>query len=53
LTNPRYKEESGLKDFLKVLDTMDEFDFIEYDYEDIVRSGLVKSYIIARDKLGL
>ena len=51
LTNPRYKEESGLKDFLKVLDMMDEFDFIEYDYEDIVRSGLVKSYIIARDRL--
>jgi len=53
LTNPRYKEESGLRDFLKILDTMNEFDFIEYDYQDIVRSGLVKSYIIAKDKLSL
>jgi len=38
---------------LKILDTMNEFDFIEYDYQDIVRSGLVKSYIIAKDKLSL
>jgi len=32
---------------------MEEFDFIEFTAEDIVRSDLVKSYIIARSKLGL
>ena len=34
-------------------DKMEEFDFIEFGIEDIVRSNLVKSYIIARHKLGM
>jgi len=53
LTSKRYKEESGLASFMKVIRNMREFDFIEFHAEDIVRSKLVKSYIIARDKLGL
>ena len=53
LTSERKKEMSGLRSFLRILRNMREFDFIEYDTEDIVRSDIVKSYIIERDKLGL
>ncbi len=53
LTSERKKEYSGLRDFLKIIEAMDEFDFIEFNVNDIVRSNLVKSYIIARDKLGI
>jgi phosphate starvation-inducible protein PhoH len=45
------REESGFKDFLKVLDYMRDFSIIEFDRNDIVRSNLVKSYIIAREEL--
>ena len=53
LTSERKKELSGLREFLRIIDSMEEFDFIEFTTEDIVRSDLVKSYIIARSKLGL
>lgn len=53
LTSERKKEMSGLRDFMRVINRMREFDFIEFEIEDIVRSKLVKSYIIERDKLGL
>lgn len=53
LTSERYKEASGIKDFMRVINNMGEFDFIEFYAEDIVRSDLVKSYIIERDRLGL
>lgn len=53
LTSERFKERSGLKDFMRIINKMDEFDSIEFFPEDIVRSDLVKSYIIARDRLGL
>ena len=48
--NPR-KEESGFKDFFKVIDRMHAFDVIEFTRDDIVRSDIVKSYIIAREDL--
>lgn len=43
---------TGLVDFLKVAKSMDEFSLIEFTPEDIVRSSLVRSWIIACDKLG-
>ena len=42
---------SGLYDFLKVLSAINSFDIIRFGIEDIVRSGLVKEYIIAKEKL--
>jgi len=45
------REQSGFGDFFKVLDKMRDFSIIEFDRNDIVRSDLVKSYIIAREKL--
>jgi phosphate starvation-inducible protein PhoH len=53
LTSKRYNEESGIADFIKIISKMRQFDLIEFFAEDIVRSELVKEYIITRDKLGL
>ncbi len=53
LTSERKKELSGLRDFMKILHRMREFEFVDFQVEDIVRSKLVKSYIIERDRLGL
>lgn len=53
LTSERKKEMSGLRNFMRVINNMKEFEFIEFVADDIVRSKLVKSYIIERDRLGL
>lgn len=45
------RTENTLSDFLTILLNMNEFSTIEYTKEDIVRSGLVKSYMLMRDKL--
>jgi phosphate starvation-inducible protein PhoH len=42
---------SGLPQFMKILDGMDSFDFVEFQAEDIVRSGLVKEYILQKRSL--
>ena len=46
-------ERNGIVDFLKILQQMDEFSMIEFGLEDIVRSGLVKSYLTAKYNLGM
>jgi len=53
LTSERKKEHSGLREFMRVINHMKEFEFIEFEVDDIVRSDLVKSYIIAREQLGV
>jgi phosphate starvation-inducible protein PhoH len=53
LTSERKKELSGLRSFMQIIHRMREFEFVDFQVEDIVRSKLVKSYIIERDKLGL
>jgi len=53
LTSERKKEYSGLSDFMRIIDRMNEFEFVEFTSNDIVRSDLVKAYIIARSQLGL
>jgi predicted ribonuclease YlaK len=46
-------EKTGILDFQKIIANMEEdFSMIEYGIEDIVRSGLVKNYIIAKLNLG-
>jgi predicted ribonuclease YlaK len=45
-------ERNGIVDFTKILMAMPEFDCIEFGVEDIVRSGLVKSYIVNKLALG-
>ena len=46
-------EKDGILDFQRILQEMDEFSLIEFGIDDIVRSGLVKSYIINKINLGL
>ena len=46
------KDKSGLKDFMKILNTVADVDYIEFLVDDIVRSGFVKKYIIAKTELG-
>lgn len=48
----RQNERNGIHDFVKILQIMPSFDFIEFGIEDIVRSGLVKEYLIAKHSLG-
>ena len=43
-------EKKGIVHFMNILKTMSEFSFIEFDYSDIVRSELVKNFIIAEGK---
>ena len=49
----RENDKSGINDFIRILEEMKEFSCIEFDINDIVRSGLVKSYLISKYNLGL
>jgi predicted ribonuclease YlaK len=46
-------EKNGLHDFLRILEEMEEFNCVEFDIGDIVRSGFVRNYLIQKTKLGL
>jgi len=46
-------EKNGIIDFMKVLRIMPSIDIIEFGVDDIVRSGLVKEYILAKMEVGL
>ena len=46
-------EKNGILDFMKIIQGMDEFEMVEFGIQDIVRSGLVKSYLINKLNLGL
>ena len=41
-------ERNGIVDFMRILRAMPSFDVIEFGIEDIVRSGLVREYIVAK-----
>lgn len=45
-------ERNGILDFMKIIDRMPEFESIEFGVDDIVRSGLVKSYIVNKMAAG-
>jgi phosphate starvation-inducible PhoH-like protein len=48
----KQQEREGLKHFMTILHKMGCFEHLEFDEEDILRSDLVKQYIIMKDKLG-
>ena len=48
----RENDKNGISDFIKILQNMEDFSCIEFGIDDIVRSGLVKSYLIAKYNLG-
>jgi len=46
-------ERNGIMDFMRIIRLMPSLDIIEFGVEDIVRSGLVKEYILAKMELNL
>lgn len=46
-------DRSGMAAFTAVLETMSSFAFVEMGRDDVVRSALVREYILAKDALGL
>ena len=49
----RDEERKGLLTFMKILDTIEEFQTVEFEEDDIVRSSIVKDYIISKAKHGV
>jgi predicted ribonuclease YlaK len=47
------KENSGVKDLISIATIMPEFSLVEFTVDDIVRSDIVKSFLIAKEKLNL
>lgn len=43
---------SGLMDFIRIAETMEEFSQVKFTPNDIVRSGLCRSWVVASEKLG-
>lgn len=46
-------ERNGLPQFMRIVERMKSFVFIDFDENDIVRSSMVKDYIILKDRLGI
>jgi len=47
--NKKNNDKSGYDNFLKIVSKMDSFRQIEFMHEDIVRSDIVKEFIIAHE----
>lgn len=48
----RENDKRGILNFMKILKSISEFETIEFHIDDIVRSDFLKSYIVAKYKLG-
>ena len=44
-------ERNGLTDFMRIIERMKSFSFVDFTEHDIVRSSMVKEYIIMKDRL--
>lgn len=49
----RNNDKSGMKDLVKIISNMEEFDHIKFTKEDIVRGAFVKSWICALEASGI
>ncbi len=47
------REISGFNDFIKIVNAMYSFEIVDFTINDIVRSGLVKEFLIAKENLGI
>ena len=45
-------ERNGIIGFMEILRNMSSVDIVEFGVEDIVRSGLVKEYILTKLEMG-
>ena len=41
-------EKNGLLDFMKIVEQMESFSMVEFGIDDIVRSGLIREYLITK-----
>ena len=48
----KQNERNGIIDFMRILRLMSSVDLIEFGVDDIVRSGLVKEYLLAKLEIG-
>ena len=49
----RPHDKSGIRELMAITNRMPSFDHVEFGIEDIVRSGVVKEYIIQKTEMGL
>lgn len=49
----KMSERSGIIHFMNIARKMPSFDIIEFGIEDVVRSGLVKEYLLAKHELDI
>ena len=49
----RTNEKTGIIDFMRVIDAMPSFEKLEFGINDIIRSKLVKEFVMAKKSLGL
>ena len=49
----KMSERNGIIEFMKILRIMDSFEIIEFGIEDVVRSGIVKQYLLAKHELNI
>jgi phosphate starvation-inducible PhoH-like protein len=47
----KQNDKSGLYNFINILNNMKSFDHIEFEWKDIVRSGLVRDFIMTKEML--
>jgi phosphate starvation-inducible protein PhoH len=47
------RDKNGIKDFMRIIKNIKSFQFVEFTKEDILRSDLVRDYIIEKDRLGI
>jgi len=46
-------DKKGINIFLNILEQLRNFSVVEFNWEDIVRSGLVRDYIMTKEWMGL
>lgn len=47
------RDKSGIHTFINITKRMSGFEYVEFEKQDIVRSGLVRDYIIKRTEMGI
>ena len=47
------RDRNGLPMFMKIIKNIKSFEFVEFDKQDILRSDLVRDYIIEKDRLNI
>jgi len=47
----RSKDKAGIAQFLKIANEMEDFTIVEFGWKDIVRSGIVRDYIMTKERL--